>query len=113
MLTFANFGVNGASLNVGTIPAGAGLLRCGTVVGVAFNYGTTNNLSVGSAAGGAQIVASAAIGAIGINTQTIIAAQAGPLAADTVIWVTSILAGTAGSAGNALFVLEWANPTAG
>jgi len=100
----------GVSVKVGTVPAGAALLRCYTVTGTAFNSSTTNNISVGSAASGAQIVAAAAIGAVGINTQTIIAAQAGPLAADTPIWLTGTFAAAVPTAGQALFVLEWANP---
>jgi len=100
----------GVSVKVGTVPAGAGLLRCYTVTGTAFNSSTTNNISVGNAAGGAQIVAANAIGAVGINTQTIIAALAGPLAADMAIWLTGTFAAALPTAGQALFVLEWANP---
>jgi hypothetical protein len=108
-VTFTNFGA-GQSIKVGTVPATAALLRCTTVTGTAFNSSTTNNISVGTASGGAQIVAAAAIGAVGINTQTIIAAQAGPLAADTDIWITGTFAAAAPTTGNADFVLEFANP---
>ena len=100
----------GVSIKVGTVPANCALLRCYTVTGTAFNSSTTNNISVGNATGGAQIVAANAIGAAGINSQTIIAAQAGPLAADTSIYVTGTFAAAAPTAGQALFVLEWANP---
>jgi hypothetical protein len=108
-ITFTNFGA-GTSVKVGTVPAGSALLRCYTVTGTAFNSSTTNNISVGNAAAGAQIVAANAIGAAGINTQTIIAALAGPLAADTPVWITGTFAAAAPTAGNADFVLEWANP---
>ena len=108
-LTPANIGA-GVSQKAGVIPAGSSLLRCYTVTGVAFNASTTNNISVGNAAAGAQIVAAAAIGAVGINTQTIIAAQAGPLAADTTIWLTGTFAAAAPTLGNANFVLEYCQP---
>ena len=111
-INFNNF-VNATSIKVGTIPAGSGMMRCTTVVGTAFNAGTTNNMSIGNVSGGAQIVAAVAIGAVGINSQTVIAAQAGPLAADTPIWLTGAFTGAAATAGNALVVLEWANPGAG
>src|SRR5262245_39854828 len=110
-LTVASIG-SGVSVKAGTLPAGAAMLRCYTVTGTAFNSSTTNNISVGSAAGGAQIVAANAIGAAGINSQTIVAAQAGPLAADTNIWLTGTFAAAAPTAGNALFVLEYATPSA-
>ena len=108
-LTFTNFG-GGAARKIGTIPINSVLLRCYTVTGTAFNSSTTNNIQVGTASGGAQVVAAAAIGAAGINTQTIIAAAAGPLAADTDIWIQGTFAAAAPTAGNADFVLEWANP---
>ena len=110
-LTLASI-ASGASVKAGTIPAGSGMMRCTTVVGTAFNAGTLNNISVGNVSGGAQIVAAVAIGAVGINNLTIIAAQAGPLAADTPIWLTGNFTGAAPTAGNALFVLEWSNPLA-
>ena len=111
-INFNNIGA-GQSVKIGTVPAGSGLIRAGTIVGTVFNSATTNNFSVGTASGGAQLVAAAAIGAVGINTSTIVAAQAGPLAADTPIWLTGIFAPAAPTTGNALFVLEWANPGAG
>src|SRR5262245_39859447 len=111
-INFTNLSPTGTTIKVGTVPAGASLLRCYTQTGTAFNASTTNNLSVGNAASGAQLVAAAAIGAAGINSQTIVAAQAGPLAVDTPIWITSTFAAASPTAGNANFVLEWANPTA-
>ena len=84
----------------------------GTFTGTAFNSSTTNNISVGTAASGAQIVAANAIGAVGINSQTIVPAQAGPLATDTPIWITGTFAAAAPTAGAAVFVLEWFNPGA-
>ena len=107
-LTVTNLG-GAASVKIGTVPAGSGLMRCTTIVGTAFTAGAT--VQLGTAPSGAQIVAAAAPGAVGINSQTIIAAQAGPLAADTAIWLTN--AGTAAAAGNGLLVLEWGNPGAG
>ena len=111
-LGFAGAFGNGVSIRVGVIPAGSVLARCTTVVGTAFNASTTNNISVGNAAAGAQIVAAAAIGAVGINTQAIIAAVAGPLAVDTPIWITGTFAAAAPTAGAAVFILEWFNPGA-
>ena len=106
-----NFG-NGVSQKIGTIPAGSVLVRCTTVVGTAFNSSTTNNISVGTAASGAQLVAAAAIGAIGVNTQALVAAAVGPLAVDTPIWITGTFAAAPPTAGAGVFVLEWFNPGA-
>ena len=102
----------GTSVKVGTIPAGSVLARCATIVGTAFNASTTNNISVGNAAGGAQLVAAAAIGAVGNNAQTLVPAQMGPLAVDTPIWITGTFAAAPPTAGAGVFVLEWFNPGA-
>jgi len=98
------------SLKIGTLPAGSAILRIATAVSTAFNYGTNNNISVGTASGGAQIVAAAAIGAVGVNTQTVIAAAAN-MAADTDIWVTGAFTGTTGTTGAGLVIVEFAGPT--
>ena len=111
-LGFAGAFGAGTSIKVGTIPAGSVRARCATITGTAFNASTTNNISVGTAASGAQIVAAAAIGAVGNNAQTIVPAQMGPLVTDTPIWITGTFAAAAPTAGAAVFVLEWFNPGA-
>ena len=61
----------GTSIKVGTVPAGSVLARCATITGTAFNSFTTNNISVGTAASGAQIVAANAIGAVERGSQSV------------------------------------------
>jgi hypothetical protein len=100
-----------STLKVGTIPAGSCILRILTCVGVAFNYGTNNNISVGNAPSGAQIVAAAAVGGVGANTQTVIAAAAFATT-DTDIWITGAFTGTVGTTGSGFVVVEFASPTA-
>jgi hypothetical protein len=99
------------SFKVGTIPAGSCITRVLTCVGTAFNYGTNNNISVGNASGGAQIVAAAAVGGVGANTQTVVAAAAFA-AADTDVWITGAFTGTTGTTGSGFVWVEFASPTA-
>src|SRR5262245_38522398 len=51
-----------ASIKVGTIRAGATILRITQGTSVVGNAGTTNTVSVGTASGGAQLFATAAAG---------------------------------------------------
>ena len=112
-LTTANIALlaAGSSFKAGTLPAGSGILR-GYLVNsaTAFNAGTTNSISIGTASGGAQVVASTAMGAASATTVLTIVAGLGQLAADTPIWVNGIFTGAAPTAGQSLLVLEYSVP---
>src|SRR5262245_26511344 len=98
------------SFKVGTVPAGAAITRILTCVQTAFNYGTNNNISIGNASGGAQIVAAAAVGGVGANSQTVIAA-ASISASDIDVWITGAFTGTVGNTGLGFVWVEFASPT--
>ena len=112
-LLFASpFGA-GTSVKAGTIPAGAAILRAYCTQGATpFNAATTNTIALGTAAGGAQLVTAAAMGAANsLTTLTVLPAGIGPLTADTPVWVTYAHTGTPATAGAGLLVIEYANPT--
>lgn len=107
-LAFATF-ISGSQLKIGTIPAGSRILRLETVVGVVFNNATNNGLSVGTAAGGAQISAAdtTSVGALGTNSKTLVASAAMFVTADTDIWVNANFSGAAATTGLADVILEY------
>ena len=70
---------------------------------------TNNNISIGNASGGAQIVAAAAVGAVGANSQTVIAA-ASISASDIDVWITGAFTGTVGTTGLGFVWVEFADP---
>jgi hypothetical protein len=89
-----NFGV-AATVKIGTIPAGGFITRITQATSAVFN-GTTPVISVGTAASGAQLVASAAGGmaTLGVTSLTLIGTAAGPFTADQDIYVTNGTTGT-------------------
>jgi hypothetical protein len=89
-----NFGV-AATVKVGTIPANGYIVRIAQANTAVFN-GTTPVISVGTAASGAQLVASATGGmtALGVTSLTLIGTAAGPFTADQDIYVTNGTTGT-------------------
>jgi hypothetical protein len=101
------FGTN--QIKIGTIPAGGAILRGNNSVGVAFNAGTANAISVGTLASGASIVASGSLAAIG-NTALTIASAGAYVTTDTDIYVTGAFTGAAPNTGQALVTLEYAIP---
>lgn len=101
---------NFASRKMGTLPAGAAIVRAGAVVSEAFNAGTTNTFQIGSTSGGSEIVSSAvSLAAAAIPAGTIVFAAAKP-AVDTDIYFTSGITGTAPTTGKATIFLEYFVP---
>jgi len=107
-----NFASNTATIKMGTVPAGAVILRAHQGTSVVFNNGTTNTLSIGTAASGAQLFASAAAGmaTLGRTDITVIGAASGPMAADQDIWVTNTSTGTASTTGQSTIDVEYIIP---
>ena len=107
----ADTGQPANSAPIGTLEAGAVILRAYAVVQTAFN-GTTPALTVGSSATVAGVMASADIvpGTIttGIKAAPVAGALLGtPLAADTVFYVFKTTTDT--TAGKATFIIEFVN----
>lgn len=104
-ITFAigNTGI----VQVGTLPAGAVVLRAYAVIGTAFNAATTNTLKIGTVASDAAITATVALGTIGVASGTIAANAAVLPAVDTPIIATSTSTGTAATAGSGVVVVEY------
>lgn len=98
-VTFAD---NGVARTVGTVPAGAIILReqSGVRVGVAFNAGTTNALDIGVVGTANRYGSALALGTLGAFNPT---AQGVDyrVTVDTPIIATVNLAGTAATAGQA------------
>jgi len=107
------FVAGGGTFKLGTIPAGAAVLRASTVIGTVFN-GTTPTVGLGVAASGVTLAALAGgpITTLGPNAITLAAsAVPGPVAADTDIWVTWG-SGAGNNAGAGVIVVEYAVPGA-
>lgn len=109
-----NYNDTGVSsgLLMGTLPAGAQILPFASTISIrtAFNAGTTNNLLVGTTAGGNDIVATAdaAAGSAGIKTFALATVTTnGYRSADTDIYVTYTQTGGAATAGVATVTLAY------
>lgn len=93
---------------MGTIPAGANILRINTCISTAQNAGTTNTLSVGTSSGGTDLVNATAAGSATANV--VVQAPSGKslMASDTDIWATLTQSGTAATAGVVEVTVEYA-----
>jgi|SRR5215475_1125699 len=93
---------------LGTIPAGAGILRASTVIGTVFN-GTTPTVGLGTTSAGVNLSALAGgpITTLGANSITLTAAAVQYATADTDIYVTWG-SGAGNNAGQGLVCVEYA-----
>lgn len=101
---------DGASsvLTVGTLPAGAAVLRGQAVVQTAFNSGTNNNIDVGIAGATSSYASALALTSAGVKAFTGLATAAGAVTTqDTDVIVTMALTGTAATTGTAIVVIEY------
>ena len=100
-----------AGVFIGTLPAGAIITNSTVYVATAFNAGTTNVLTVGSAATLTEVVNNAASipGTLGYKTSITPNASPyqGALAADTDLYVAYTQTGTVASAGQAVIVIAF------
>jgi hypothetical protein len=103
-VTFAD---NGAAVSVGVIPAGALILKpiSGAQVEEAFNAGTTNTIDIGTSAD-ADLYATDLAGGT-VTFVPIDEAVALTVSADTEIFATVGLTGTAATAGKATIVVAY------
>lgn len=103
-VTFAD---NGNAVVVGTIPAGAAIIKpiSGAVVSTAFNAGTTNTLNIGTSANDDLYATLISIGAT--NFVALDENVSNVVAVDTEITATVVLTGTAATAGEAEVVIAY------
>jgi len=103
-ITFAD---NGVVLKMGTIPAGANIIKpmSGVHVDVVFNAGTTNVLDIGTAADGDFYATDLALGTIG--HVALDEAVTMSVTADTDITATVALAGTAATTGSGVVIIAF------
>lgn len=103
-VTFAN---NGSAVSVGVIPAGALILKpiSGAQIEEAFNAGTTNTIDIGTSAD-ADLYATDLAGGT-VTFVPIDEAVALTVSADTEIFATVGLTGTAATAGKATIVVAY------
>lgn len=113
-----NFNTSGASSGVklGTVPAGAIVLRWTARVLTAFNAGSTNPITIGVTATGAEIAASSSITSGTAGNYTGGPAAAGGWAAfsaDQALYASYIPTGTTVTTGKAIITIEFVNPDNG
>ncbi len=113
-LRFAvNWNDQGIASGVGkqTLPAGAIITDTDVFVGAAFNAATTNVLTVGTTAGGSNIVAAADVDETTAPALTKgikpTGSALGPLASDTQVFVNYTQTGTAATAGSAVVMIKY------
>lgn len=110
-VTFADIGLATGIPFKNAVPAGSIITRTTVVISQAFNAGTTNPLTVGSAPGGSDLVAAAdaAAGVAGVKRPDTATALA-QLPADTVPYVSYVPTGAAPTQGVADIVFEFVSP---
>lgn len=98
---------NGDQLTVGTLPAGATILKAlsGINVDTAFNAGTTNTINVGTSADDNLYGTALAAGSIAFVALD--EAVAMTVSSDTVMTASVALAGTAATAGQAEVIIAY------
>ena len=96
-------------VQVGTLPAGAVVLRAYVVVNQVFNWGTNNLLKVGVVGSDASIISSASLLALGIISATAVLTAAATITptVDTQIIATSLATGTQATTGSGFIVIEY------
>lgn len=102
---------NSGIVQVGTLPAGAVVLRASVVIGTVFNAGTNNFLKVGIVGSDASILSTVTLTAAGVITATSVLATAPATstlpAVDTQIIATSLMTGTVATTGSAFIIVEY------
>lgn len=108
---FAQFPATGTyDFLVGYLPAGSRILRCEFVCGVAIATGTAT-LALGNAQGGAQYVAAATFGTLGLVNQTIVAGTAAAYVSvdHTPVWARIVISTAGLTALTGDVILEYAH----
>lgn len=103
------FADNGTAVEIGTLPAGAIVLRATAIVQTAFDAGTANVLDIGTAADPDGFATDIALGTIGniAGDEMATTNDQGPYTEETTLYATPALSGTAATAGVAHIVIEY------
>ena len=114
-----NYNTYGASsgVKVGILPANSIILAWHVRVLTAFNAGTTNPITIGTTATGAQVMAAASITGYNTSANTVGYYVGYPVtstgwaqfSSDQTIYTSYIPTGTAATAGKAVIVIEYAS----
>ena len=107
---FNTSGITTAStVEVGTVPANALVLRVGIIIQTAFNAGTTNTADVGYVGATTAYFSAQALGSVAVAAATMTAANMFPsTSAATPIFVRYNTSGTAATTGAAVVYVEFA-----
>ena len=107
-ITFTSLGTV-SIVQVGTLPAGAVVLRAYVVINQVFNWGTNNLLKVGIVGSDASIISSASLVATGIISATAVLTAAATITptVDTQIIATSLATGTQATTGSGFIIIEY------
>jgi len=106
-ITFTNLGTV-SIVNLGTLPAGSVVLRCGVVISTVFNWGTNNLLKIGTVAADTTFSgATLSVAALGFTAGVPLAAAAMLPTADTLVIITSLATGTQATTGAGIAFLEY------
>ena len=104
-ITFA-MGSSGV-VQIGTLPAGAAVLRTYTVISVVFNNATTNVLKIGTVASDASIASTISTAALGTTLGTLTAGAGLLPTVDTPLIATSFSTGAVATTGAGVVVVEY------
>jgi hypothetical protein len=107
-INFTNLGTVNI-VQLGTLPAGAVVLRAYVVVNQVFNWGTNNLLKVGIVGADTSILSSVSLLATGliVATAALTAAATITPTVDTQVIVTSLATGTQATTGSGFVVVEY------
>ena len=106
-----NSAPSGATVLVGTLQAGALVLRTSVAITEAFNAGTSNDLIVGTAADDDALVATAGVSEAAVGLARVAPATLGGFVAagaDTDVYAKYTQTGAAATTGRAVIVVEYA-----
>lgn len=93
---------------VGTLPAGAVVLRAYIVVKTAFNNGSTNTMAIGTTASSTAFSTALALGTVGlISGSTLATASTVTPSVDTPVVATMVSTGSAATTGAGEVVVEY------
>lgn len=99
------------TVTLGVVPASSCIIEAWSFVTTAFNAGSTNTITVGTAASGAAYASMSTVASTGRKVGTILVSAAGATVmptSDTTVTATYTPTGTGASAGSAEVVVEYA-----
>lgn len=101
---------NGSTVSLGTLPAGAVVVRAYAAVGTAFNGDTTNTVSIGKSGATTTWASAIALGTRGLIVSTTLATATTVVQAVDVEVIATVTSANSASAGSGYAVLEYIFP---